>query len=82
MYTDTKIGFIRDRSEDEYIYAQARIELERLERARERRKEIALNSFVDWMDSCISGVGRATGYIVRIPRIKLIELWRWLFDYQ
>ena len=81
-YVDTRIGFVRDRSENEYIYAQAIIELERLERARKQRRERAMESFVDWFGTMFSMVARAVGYHLTMPRRKIIQLYKYLFDYE
>ena len=83
-YIDTRIGFKpHDRDADDYVSRQLRVELERIEWARKRRIKVARNSFVNWLQDVIAQVGRACGYhLSPIPRIKLIRVWVWLFDYK
>ncbi len=82
-YIDTRIGFKpNDRGADDYVSRQLKIELERIELSRKRRRRVALNSFTDWLQDTIAQIGRAYGYhLAPIPRIKLIRVWVWLFDY-
>jgi hypothetical protein len=82
-YIDTRIGFKpHDRgAEDEYIYSQLKIELERIESARKRRRESARESFVGWFGDMFSAIARAVGYHLTMPRRKIIQLHKYLFDY-
>jgi len=82
-YLDTRIGFKPlDRDyHDGYIERQLRIELERMELAKKKRIAAARNSFVDSTQYKIGSIGRAVGYHIKIPKMKIVRLWKWLFDY-
>jgi hypothetical protein len=80
-YLDTRIGFKPNDHHDGYVERQLHIELERLELARKKRIVSARNSFVSRMQDIVAQVGRGFGYHILIPRIKIVRLYKWLFDY-
>jgi len=66
-------------SDDDYIYQNAKREIDRMEEAKRRRLANSQQSFGDWLVNSIAKVGRALGQVISVPVKVIGSIWRWLF---